>query len=350
MSLILTGLTKRYGETRAVSDLSLTVASGETVALLGPSGCGKSTLLRLVAGLESPDSGSLTMDGDDITHLRADRRGFGVVFQDYALFPHLSVAGNVGFGLVERRVERDVVAATTSRLLGMVGLAGFERRRVDQLSGGQQQRVALARALAHEPRLLLLDEPLSNLDEALREELKDLVAALLDELGTQAIYVTHDQREAFGVADRVAVMRAGRLVQVGTRAELLERPRDAWLARFLGYDNVWEGPAADALAHAAGTTAGRGGLALRSDLLSLRPPDAPNGMAGTVVAVRPAALQIALEIEVSAWESPAWGAVSVRWEGHQRELDALAPGWAPALGDEVALAVPSHAWLPLEGA
>ncbi len=348
MTLVLTGLSKRYGETRAVDDLSLTLATGETVALLGPSGCGKSTLLRLVAGLEVPDAGTLTLDGRDITRQPAEQRGFGVVFQDYALFPHLSVAGNVGFALVERRVERSEVAARVARLLEMVGLAGFERRRVDQLSGGQQQRVALARALAHEPRLLLLDEPLSNLDEALREELKDLVATLLDELGTQALYVTHDQREAFSVADRVAVMRAGRLVQVGGRAELLERPRGAWLARFLGHDNVWEGATASAVASAAGATAGPGGLVLRSDLVTLLAQAALAGNRGVVparvAAVRPAALQLDLTLDV-----PSWGGVRIGWEGHQRELDAVLPGWVPAAGEEVGLVVPPHAWLALEG-
>ena len=348
MALILNGLSKRYGDTRAVDDLSLTVAAGETVALLGPSGCGKSTLLRLVAALETPDAGTIELDGEDITSRPAGKRGFGVVFQDYALFPHLNVAGNVGFGLVERRVDRSEISATVARLLDMVGLGGFERRRVDQLSGGQQQRVALARALAHQPRLLLLDEPLSNLDEALRDDLKNLVASLLDELGTQALYVTHDQREAFSVADRVAVMRSGKLVQVGTRAELLERPHGAWVARFLGHDNVWDPPVAADVAAAAGVEAGAGGLALRSDLVTLvsaTTAELPPGIVpARVVSVRPSALQVALSLEVPRWDGARLG-----WDGHQRELDAVEPDWAPVQGERVGLLVPPHAWVALEG-
>lgn len=342
MTLVLTALRKRYGEVKAVDGVSLTLAPSETVALLGPSGCGKSTLLRLVAGLERPDAGSVALGGEDITDLAAYKRDFGVVFQDYALFPHLDVAANVGFALVERSASPGRVASTVERLLGLVGLGGLGRRRVDQLSGGQQQRVALARALAHEPRLLLLDEPLSNLDEALREELKDLIAKLLEELGTQALYVTHDQREAFSLADRVAVMRAGKLVQVGTRAELLESPRGAWLARFLGYDNVWQGPAAAALAQAAGAPAGPGGLALRADLAAVASASAAGAVAARVAAVRAAGLQLSLDLEV-----PAWGGPVVRWEGHQREFDVALAGREPAVGDEVGLLVPAAAWVSL---
>lgn len=342
MSLVLTALSKRYGEVKAVDGVSLTLAASETVALLGPSGCGKSTLLRLVAGLERPDAGSVVLGGEDITDLPPYRRDFGVVFQDYALFPHLDVAANVGFALVERRARPSDVAGTVERLLGSVGLRGLARRRVDELSGGQQQRVALARALAHEPRLLLLDEPLSNLDEALREELKYLIARLLAELGTQALYVTHDQREAFGLADRVAVMREGKLVQVGTRAELLESPRGAWLARFLGYDNVWQGEEASALAAAAGVAAGPGGLALRSDLVAVADADAIGTVAARVTSVRSAGLQLSLDLTVAAW-----GGLEVIWEGHQREFDAVLAGREPTPGDEVGLQVPTAAWIGL---
>src|SRR5690606_17354658 len=215
-----------------VGGVSLDVASGATLGLLGPSGCGKSTLLRLAAGLESPDGGRVLFEGRDVTLDPPQARRFGVVFQDFALFPHLDVAGNVAFGLVEQGVGRAEREARVGELLELVGLSGLQRRRVDRLSGGQQQRVALARALAPNPPLLLLDEPLSNLDEALRHELKDEIVSLLDELAIAAIYVTHDQAEAYAVADEVAVMREGRLVQVATREELLEKPADAWTARF----------------------------------------------------------------------------------------------------------------------
>ncbi len=345
MSLAVTDLHKRYGDVRAVDGVTLTVADGERLALLGPSGCGKSTLLRLVAGLEAPDGGAVELDGADITRQPAERRGFGVVFQDYALFPHLDVGGNVAFALVERRVAREAAAATVKRLLAMVGLAGLERRRVLELSGGQQQRVALARALAHQPRLVLLDEPLSNLDEALREELKHDITALLDSLGTQAIYVTHDQAEAFSVADQVAVMRSGRIVQVGAAEELLERPRGAWLARFLGHDNVWEGTAAQALAAAAGTRAGPGGLLLRADLVGLEPPDSGatvGAVSARVAGVRPAALGLDLELEVAAW-----GGERLRWQGHRREVVAAFGHRHPRPGDEVALKLPGTAWAAL---
>src|SRR5690606_12144334 len=224
MSLFLDALSKRYGDVRAVDGVTLSLADGETLALLGPSGCGKSTLLRLTAGLEPPDAGRVVLDGQDVTHLPPQRRRFGMVFQDYALFPHLDVERNVAFGLVERRRPPEERRRRTAELLDLVGLTGLERRRVTELSGGQQQRVALARALAPDPSVLLLDEPLSNLDEALRPALKEGLREILGQLGTHAVYVTHDQTEAFTIADRVGVMREGRVVQVGTREELLERP------------------------------------------------------------------------------------------------------------------------------
>lgn len=233
-------LHKHYADTHAVADVSLSVRPGETVALLGPSGCGKSTLLRLVAGLERPDAGRVTLDDEDITRQPAQRRGFGMVFQDFALFPHLSVADNVAFGLVERGWSAADRQKRVSELLDLVGLAGFDTRRVPQLSGGEQQRVSLARALAPEPSLLLLDEPLSNLDVALREDLKAEFAVLLASLETGAIYVTHDQSEAFALADRVALMRRGRLEQIDTPDALFATPKTLWAARFLGHQNLYE--------------------------------------------------------------------------------------------------------------
>jgi ABC-type Fe3+/spermidine/putrescine transport system ATPase subunit len=233
------GLTKRFGEVTAVADFSLAVADGETVALLGPSGCGKTTVLRMIAGLEQPDAGQVLLAGRDATDWPPERRGVGLVFQSYALFPHLSVGANVAYGLRFRRgVDR---VARVEELLSLVGLSGYERRKPHQLSAGQQQRVALARALAPEPGILLLDEPLSALDAALRKELRAELRALLGKLGMTALYVTHDQEEALALADRVAVMREGRLDQVAPPAELYARPRTPFVAAFLGRANLWPG-------------------------------------------------------------------------------------------------------------
>lgn len=220
--------------TTAVDGVSLDVAPGEVVALLGPSGCGKSSLLRAVAGLEPLARGEVRWDGEDLVGLPVHRRGFGLMFQDGQLFPHRDVGANVAFGLRMARVERQVRERRVVELLDLVGLAGFGRRAVSTLSGGEAQRVALARALAPQPRLLLLDEPLSALDRALREQLATDLRSILTSAGTTALYVTHDHDEAFTVADRVAVMRAGRLAQVDTPAGLWAAPADAGVAAFLG--------------------------------------------------------------------------------------------------------------------
>lgn len=236
--LELAGLRKRFGDTLAVDGLCLDVKEGEFVTLLGPSGCGKTTALRLVAGLERPEEGQVLFRGEDVTEWPAQRRGFGMVFQHYALFPHLSVFENVAFGLRARREPSDVIRERVARSLTRVDLEGFEPRKVQELSGGQQQRVALARAVAIQPPLLLLDEPLSNLDAALRERTRTELRALVKELGITALYVTHDQEEAFEVSDRIAVMRAGKLHQVGRPEELYERPADRFVAGFVGRATV----------------------------------------------------------------------------------------------------------------
>jgi len=232
--LALQGVTKRFGEVTALDALSLTLEPGEFLTLLGPSGCGKTTALRIVAGFETPDAGSVHFRGAEISRLPPQRRGFGMVFQNYALFPHLSVAANVAFGLKARRHPSGEIPARVEEALALVDLAGYGERAVQALSGGQQQRVALARALAIRPPLLLLDEPLSNLDASLRERTRTELRRLVKALGISAVFVTHDQEEAFDLADRIAVMRAGRLRQVGTPAELYRDPVDRFTAGFMG--------------------------------------------------------------------------------------------------------------------
>ena len=232
------GLEVRYGSTTAVDDVSFAVARGEVLSVLGPSGSGKSTLLRAIAGLEVPAAGRVRWDGVDVTALPPHRRRFGFLFQDLALFPHRDVFGNVAFGL---RMQGASTAATRVRVeevLELVGLGGFARRAVSTLSGGELQRVAIARALAPSPALLLLDEPLSSLDRVLRDRLIEELAALLRELDVAAVYVTHDQQEAFALGGRVAVLRDGRIVQLGEPEQLWRRPADLFVARFLGFANL----------------------------------------------------------------------------------------------------------------
>ncbi|HKZ78218.1 MAG TPA: ABC transporter ATP-binding protein [Pyrinomonadaceae bacterium] len=236
--LSLKGLSKSYGQTQAVADLTLDIERGEFFGLLGPSGCGKTTTLRIIAGLERPDEGAVEFNGQDISTLSPERRGFGMVFQNYALFPHLNVFDNVAFGLRARHRPKQEIAERVKRALEMVQLPGYEKRRVDELSGGQQQRVAIARAIAIEPVLLLFDEPLSNLDVALREETRSELRELVTRLGLTAVYVTHDQEEAFALCDRISVMVGGRMLQTDTPRELYEHPGQVSVARFLGRNNL----------------------------------------------------------------------------------------------------------------
>ena len=246
-ALTLHALTKRFGSTLAADGVSLSVPQGETLALLGPSGCGKSTVLRCVAGLERPDGGRVEIGGRDVTALPPEARQVGLVFQDYALFPHLSVLGNVAYGPRRRGVPRAEAEARARGALALAQVPELEGRRPAQLSGGQQQRVALARALATRSPLLLLDEPLSNLDERLRAELRADLRGLFAASGAGVLLVTHDQREALALAGQVAVMRAGRAVQQGGAAEVFARPETAWVAAFLGWANVLPGPPGQAL-------------------------------------------------------------------------------------------------------
>ena len=231
-------LSKSFSETPALREVSFTVANGEIIAVLGPSGCGKSTLLSVIAGLLTPESGEVHWDSAPLTALPPHRRNFGLMFQDYALFPHRDVFGNVAFGLQQQRQPPAIVRSRVTAILEQVRLANFGRRDVNTLSGGEQQRVALARALAPQPRLLMLDEPLGALDRALREQLLHELPQILRALGQTAIYVTHDQEEAFAIADRVIIMRTGEIQQIGTPAEIYARPASAYVARFLGLTNI----------------------------------------------------------------------------------------------------------------
>jgi thiamine transport system ATP-binding protein len=225
-----------YDGFTAVAGIDLEVADGEIVCVLGPSGSGKSSLLRAVAGLEPGTRGLVAWDGDDLARVPPHRRGFGLMFQDHALFPHRDVEGNVSFGLRMQHLPRPEVEARTADALALVGLLGFAHRRVRELSGGEQQRVALARALAAAPHLLMLDEPLGALDRALRERLVTELRALFVELGLTTLFVTHDQDEAFALADRLVVMHEGRIEQVGTPTEVWRRPANAFVADFLGWN------------------------------------------------------------------------------------------------------------------
>ncbi len=232
----------RFGSVLAVDAVDLTLAEGERLALLGPSGCGKSTLLRAMAGLEPAHTGEIRLDGVSITSHEPHQRPFGLMFQDHALFPHRNVAANVSFGLRMAGIDPAERQRRTAELLALVELAGYGDRDVTTLSGGEAQRVALARALAPSPRVLLLDEPLGSLDRRLRDQLIDQLPRVLDVTGTAAIHVTHDHEEAFAIGDRLAVMAAGRLVQVGTPRYVWSRPQTPAIARFLGHANIVETP------------------------------------------------------------------------------------------------------------
>ena len=234
-------LVVHYDTTTVLDRVSVSVASGELLMLLGPSGCGKTTLLRSIAGFVEPSAGAILFDDEEVTRRPAHARGVGMVFQSFALWPHMTVAENVGFGLRERRVPRADIAARVEEALASTRMAGYGPRRVDELSGGEQQRVALARALVVRPRCLLLDEPLSNLDAKLRQSMREEIRRLCKSAGLTTIYVTHDQKEALAIADRIAVMRQGRILQIGTPEEVYRRPRSRAVATFIGEANLIEG-------------------------------------------------------------------------------------------------------------
>jgi putative spermidine/putrescine transport system ATP-binding protein len=243
-AVVLEGVEKRFGEVVAVGGIDLEVRDGEFFSMLGPSGSGKTTTLRMIAGFERPTSGRIVLHGRDMTHVPPFERDVNTVFQDYALFPHMTVGDNVGYGLMIRKVDRGTRHTRVADALRMVRLEGFERRRPNQLSGGQRQRVALARALVNRPRVLLLDEPLGALDLRLREEMQIELKQIQQQVGITFIYVTHDQGEALTMSDRLAVFNRGRIEQVGTPAEVYERPATQFVAGFVGTSNLLTGEVA----------------------------------------------------------------------------------------------------------
>ena len=270
MSIELRNVSKRYGAVPALRDVNLTVHEGEFVTLLGPSGCGKTTLLRIVAGLIEPSEGEVLIEGAVMNGIAASRRATGMVFQDYALFPHMTVEANISFGLRMRKMRRDQVARKVSEMAELVGITDLLERYPSQLSGGQRQRVALARTLAIEPYALLLDEPLAALDRKLRVGMRTELRKLLDKVHMTAIFVTHDQEEALTMSDRIAVMDHGEVVQLGTPMEIYDRPETSFVASFVGNSNLFTGVVADAA----------GGRVLQADGLTLPLPadfDAPAG-------------------------------------------------------------------------
>ena len=330
--LVLDRLAKRYPDGGGVDAVSLSLAQGEILALLGPSGSGKTTTLRLLAGFESPDSGRIQVGGDDVTAVGPAERRFGMVFQHYALFPHLSVGGNVGFGAVDRGGRARDRGERIRAALAAVDLAGFEDRAISSLSGGQQQRVALARAIAPEPRVLLLDEPLSNLDPMLRERTRRELRGLIERIGITTVLVTHEQDEAFDLADRIAVLERGRLEQVGTAPELYDRPATPFVAGFVGRST------------ALAVSAGPAGLVLAPDVPPLAEPILTGAERGTLM-VRPEGFR--LVPPGAGWAS---GAVIERRFTGAAALYRVALGAAPVtlevfgdpeiarVGDQVGLA------------
>jgi putative spermidine/putrescine transport system ATP-binding protein len=298
--LRLDGVVKRFAEIEAVAGVDLELPAGKLISFLGPSGCGKTTLLRMIAGLETPTEGRIFLDEDDITGHPPHTRNIGMVFQSLALFPHLSVAGNVAYAMRIRKISKDRIDARVEELLRLVSLEGLADRRVSQLSGGQRQRVATARALALEPRLFLLDEPLSALDANLREQLQVELRLLQQQLAITTIMVTHDQREAMTMSDQIVVMNAGRVEQVGPPLEVYRRPTSAFVARFVGTTNLLEATAVGPQRARVGDrelTVDDGALPSSGTVrLSVRPDEAhllvdtdgpvDNGLPGTVVFVR----------------------------------------------------------------
>ncbi len=340
--LALEGLDKAFGALAVLRQVSLAVEKGEVLALLGPSGSGKTTLLRLLAGFENPDRGRIRVGGEEVTRLPPARRRFGMVFQHYALFPHLTVAENVAFGLEAQGGDRAAARARVAEVLALVGLDGFEDRRIDQISGGQQQRVALARALAPEPRVLLLDEPLSNLDPSLRERTRLQLRAAIERVAITTVLVTHEQEEAFELGDRVALLHDGRLQQVGTPEQLYGEPANRFVATFIGRASALAGRLEEIEGGAARVRIEGGG-----EVVSWRALAAEELAAGERVelVVRPEALRL---VDGGSPDALSGRVVGRRYGGpvtYYRvalgpgvEVEVLAAADAARVGDRVAVA------------
>lgn len=289
------GVSRRFGTVTALDDVSLDIRPNEFFALLGPSGCGKTTLLRILAGLDDPDEGTVELDGADLVAMPAHRRPINLMFQSYALFPHLDVARNVAYGLQREKRPKAEIRERVSEALTTVGLAGLQRRRIDQLSGGQRQRVALARAIVKRPRLLLLDEPLGALDKQIRTQMQIELKRLQHEVGITFVVVTHDQEEAMSMADRIAVLRNGRVEQLASPTELYERPASRFVAEFIGSTNVFE-------------------------------PDEPGGSGTTAVSVRPERIRLDDADEPSDGPSLAGTVADVQFYGGISHVHVDVPG------------------------
>ncbi|HKS18654.1 MAG TPA: ABC transporter ATP-binding protein [Bradyrhizobium sp.] len=297
-------LAKKFGNFRAVDQITLDIRAGEFFALLGPSGCGKTTLLRMLAGFETPDEGRILLAGRDIAHVLPHERPVNMMFQNYALFPHLSVRDNIAFGLKRARMARADIDTRVAEMMALVKLEGLEKRKPDQLSGGQRQRVALARSLARRPRVLLLDEPLAALDKKLRESTQAELMELQRRLGMTFIVVTHDQEEAMTMAGRIAVMDQGRLEQVAAPRELYEAPASRWVAEFVGDINLFEGQIERDKSPPA--TARRLTVATRdAGTLYVAEPRLPVGKTGVCVAIRPEKVKLARRAPVSSEDAQA---------------------------------------------
>jgi putative spermidine/putrescine transport system ATP-binding protein len=294
-ALALRGITRRFGDYTAVDDISFEVGRGELLALVGASGSGKTTTLRIAAGYEVPDAGSVTLGGKDITRVPPERRGFGMVFQHYALFPHMSVANNVAFGLEARGVNKTQRLDKAREALTAVGLKDAGERAIQSLSGGEQQRVALARAMVIEPRALLLDEPLSNLDPTLRQTMRDDLRAMLRRVGVPALFVTHDQEDAFAISDRIALLKLGKLLQVGTPEDLYHRPASREVAAFIGRGAIL--PAVD-----RGETASVSIAGVTTEIPVARADGASPRLEDAFVVLRPDTLKLASPDNSTGWK------------------------------------------------